>query len=82
MARDCAVATKMRRLPAAAFRFIVADDGQDLIEYALLCGLIGTAGLLVLPEIADKMSAAYASWVSGGRAAWEPCPPKAVGSCS
>ena len=57
------------------------DGGQDLIEYALLCGLVGTVGVLVMPEIAAKMSDAYADWVSSANDAWEPCPP-APASCS
>ena len=56
-------------------QFVVDDSGQDLIEYALLSGLVGTAGLLVLPEIANKMSDAYAQWLSGAEGAWEPPPP-------
>ena len=61
----------MRRLA----RFAVDEGGQDLIEYALLGGFIGTVGLIILPEIADKMSAAYVNWVSNVAAASEPCPP-------
>ena len=34
------------------------DRGDDLIEYALLCGLIGAIGVVAFPDIADKMSAA------------------------
>lgn len=56
------------------------DRGDDLIEYALLCGLMGAIGVLVFPDIADKMSAAYSDWVSSARDAWEPCPP-APASC-
>ena len=53
---------------------------DDLIEYALLCGLMGAIGVLVFPDIADTMSAAYSEWVSSGKDAWEPCPP-APASC-
>jgi Flp pilus assembly pilin Flp len=56
-------------------RLISDDDGQDLVEYALLCGLVGAVGVLVLPEIGAKMSDAYADWVSSASDAWEPCPP-------
>jgi Flp pilus assembly pilin Flp len=56
------------------------DRGDDLIEYALLCGLIGAIGVVAFPDIADKMSAAYSEWVSSAKDAWEPCPP-APASC-
>lgn len=29
--------------------------GQDLIEYALLAGLLATAGAAVLPEVSDSV---------------------------
>ncbi len=61
-------------------RFLTDDTGQDLVEYALLCGLVGTAGVLLMPEIATKMSDAYADWVSAANDAWEPCAP-APASC-
>jgi Flp pilus assembly pilin Flp len=55
---------------------LVADDsGQDLVEYALLSGIIGTIGILLFPGIADGMRAAYARWQSGTQAAWEPAAP-------
>ncbi len=64
----------------AVARFLLDDGGQDLIEYALLGGLIGIAGVLVLPEIATRLGAMYANSVTGAAAAWEPCPP-APASC-
>ena len=62
-------------------RLIADDEGQDLIEYGLLAGLIGSVGALLFPVIVDQMSAAYTSWVSGAAAISEPCPP-APASCS
>jgi len=62
-------------------RFALDDRGQDLIEYALLSGFLGGVGLLVFPEIVDKMSVAYANWISAARDAAEPCPP-APASCT
>jgi Flp pilus assembly pilin Flp len=61
-------------------QFVVDDRGQDLVEYALLSGVIGVAGVLLFPVIAGKMGAAYASWTSGAQTAWEPCAP-AGGAC-
>lgn len=59
----------------AIVRLVLDDSGQDLVEYALLSGIIGVAGILLFPVIAGKMGAAYTSWQFGAQAAWEPCPP-------
>ena len=52
------------------------DNGQDLIEYALLTAIIGISGLLILSTISTKMGTAYAGWNTAGQNAWQPCPPK------
>jgi Flp pilus assembly pilin Flp len=54
---------------------VIDDSGQDLVEYALLSGIIGVAGILLFPVIASKMGAAYTAWNSGVQTAWEPCAP-------
>jgi hypothetical protein len=51
------------------------DSGQDLLEYALLAGLIGVVGALVFPSIAAEMGVVYESWLSGADAAWQPPAP-------
>ena len=44
-------------------RQLVQDDaGQDLIEYALLTGIIAIAGILLFPTIQSKMASAYQDW--------------------
>jgi hypothetical protein len=58
-----------------AWELLTGDDGQDLIEYALLTGLIAVAGALVFPVFRTKMAAAYQAWNSGAQALWEPPPP-------
>jgi Flp pilus assembly pilin Flp len=60
----------------AVFSRLVFDDrGQDLLEYALLAGLISVMGAAIFPEIAEQMGVAYESWMSGAEAVWEPPPP-------
>jgi Flp pilus assembly pilin Flp len=59
----------------AIVHLVIDDRGQDLVEYALLSGIIGVAGVLVFPAIGGKMGAAYTRWQLGAQAAWEPCPP-------
>jgi Flp pilus assembly pilin Flp len=56
-------------------RLVVDERGQDLVEYALISGIVGIAGFLLIPAIADRMGTAYANWQSQAHAAWEPCPP-------
>jgi Flp pilus assembly pilin Flp len=38
-------------------RFIVGDEGQDLIEYALLAGLISLASIAAIGALGDAISA-------------------------
>jgi len=64
----------------AAVRLAVDDAGQDLVEYALLSGIIGVAGVLLFPLIADGMRTAYLSWTGGASNVWVPCDP-APASC-
>jgi Flp pilus assembly pilin Flp len=59
----------------AIVRLVVDDQGQDLVEYALLSGIVGALGVLLFPTIAGKMSAAYLNWQSQAQTAWEPCAP-------
>ena len=67
---------RARHIFSVAAQFLVDDGGQDLIEYALLSGLVGTAGLLILPEIASHMTTAYSNWVAAvNDVSGEPCPP-------
>lgn len=56
-------------------QFVLDDTGQDLIEYALLSGFVGLAGLLFFSELGDKMGTAYNNWVSDVSATSEPCAP-------
>ena len=45
--------------------------GQDLIEYALLTGIIAIAGILLFPTIQSKMAGAYQDWNDNAQAIWE-----------
>ena len=62
----------MRPLLTHALR---EDSGQDLIEYALLSGVITAAGVALFPAISQAMADAYTRWQSEAQIAWEPCPP-------
>ena len=43
-------------------RWIREEDGQDLIEYALLCGAVGFAGTVAFSFISSAMNTSYDSW--------------------
>jgi len=56
-------------------RLIRETRGQDLIEYALLTGIIAIAGILVFPVVQGKMADAYQDWNDNAQAVWEVPPP-------
>jgi Flp pilus assembly pilin Flp len=62
-------------LSACVVHLLTDDDGQDLVEYALLSGIVGVGSMLLLPIIATAMHDAYVSWHTAAHTAWEPCPP-------
>ena len=53
----------------------VRDEGQDVIEYALLVGLAATAGALVLPPLGARLADVYAAWTGQANDLWIPPPP-------
>jgi Flp pilus assembly pilin Flp len=56
-------------------RLLSDEHGQDLIEYALLTGIIAVAGMLVFPAIQSSMAVAYQDWNDNAQALWEVPPP-------
>jgi Flp pilus assembly pilin Flp len=56
-------------------RFLLDDNGQDLVEYALLSGIISIGSVLLLSLVTDAMRGAYVGWHTAAHTAWEPCPP-------
>ncbi len=55
-------------------RLIKSDDGQDLVEYALLTGIVVVAAAIVLPGAA-ALGDIYETWTDNINALWEPPPP-------
>jgi Flp pilus assembly pilin Flp len=67
---------KHRTQVATLFRRLLLDDtGQDLIEYALLTGLIAVGTVLLFSLLAAAMKASYNSSNTASQNAWEPGPP-------
>ena len=59
-------------------RLLAEENGQDLIEYALLTGAIGLAGVVGINLLGAAINATYASWDTGVNNLWEvPAPESA-----
>jgi Flp pilus assembly pilin Flp len=56
-------------------RLLVDEGGQDLIEYALLTGAIGFAGVVGFNLIGIAINAVYGSWDAAVNSLWEPPDP-------
>lgn len=57
-------------------RFFEQDDGQDLIEYALLTAVIGLSSVAVYDLFSNALRAAYGAWDTGINGLWEPPNPR------
>jgi Flp pilus assembly pilin Flp len=62
------------------FRLLVDDEGQDLIEYALLTTVIGLACIAVFDVIRTSIGTVYGTWNTSANANWYPPDPGASGS--
>lgn len=51
------------------------DDGQDLVEYALLTAFFGLCALVAWSTLGDALSASYTGTSSGVQGLWDPPPP-------
>jgi Flp pilus assembly pilin Flp len=57
------------------WRLIADERGQDLIEYALLTGMITIASVLAFSSLKVRMQDAYQAWVGNAAAISTPPPP-------
>jgi Flp pilus assembly pilin Flp len=65
------------------YDFVLDEGAQDVIEYALIAGFIGIAGVVVMGGIHDAVGVVYNSWIdpaAGVPSLWDPSPPLASGS--
>jgi Flp pilus assembly pilin Flp len=58
-----------------AIRFLVEDDGQDLVEYGLLAAIFATAAALVFPYLVPAMANSYSRHGNQINNAWIPSDP-------
>jgi Flp pilus assembly pilin Flp len=66
-------------------RFLIEEDAQDVVEYALLAAFLGIAGWAAAMSIRDTAGQTYASWLSpnnGIPSLWDPAEPcTSSGTC-
>lgn len=51
----------MKRIKRAFIAFMQDESGQDLIEYALVAGLIGLGAVVAMTGLAGKIESAFNS---------------------
>ncbi|MCC7178317.1 MAG: hypothetical protein IT177_07995 [Acidobacteria bacterium] len=56
-------------------RLISDEQGQDLVEYALLTAGLGFAGIAVWPAITATIGNTYGAFDAGTQDLWETPPP-------
>ena len=56
-------------------RCLHEESGQDLIEYAILTGIVTVASILAFASIRTKMSNLYATWGDNIELNWSPNDP-------
>jgi len=64
-----------RTWTASVWSLAVGDEGQDLVEYALLSGIVGIAGVLVYPAILDGLQTLFNGTQAATQGIWQPCAP-------
>lgn len=56
-------------------RLVRDDEGQDLVEYALLTAFIGLCAVAVWSGIRDAVGLNYSGATTGVQGLWDPPPP-------
>lgn len=54
----------MKRLQKAVWRFIKNNQGQDLIEYALMAGFVAVAAGAIMPHVSTSISTIFSKIAS------------------
>ena len=62
------------------YRLLVDEQGQDLIEYALLTSLIGFSTIAAFDLIRASIAFVYGTWNTSANANWRPPDPAGSGS--
>ena len=48
-------------------RWLIEDDGQDIVEYALLASFLGFSAVGGIKFLSSAMNSAYTAWDSTGQ---------------
>ena len=62
-------------------RLVREDDGQDLIEYALLVALVALATVPAIVKFQSVMYSTYVSWYTAVMGCWQMPDPGHGGGC-
>ena len=52
-------------------RLLLDDDGQDLVEYALLVGFVAVTSAAALGVLETALHNAYVTWDTSNQALWD-----------
>jgi Flp pilus assembly pilin Flp len=55
-------------------RLLREDEGQDLVEYGILTGMVIAIGIVIFTTISTKMGTAYDTWGTQIEDRWVPPP--------
>jgi Flp pilus assembly pilin Flp len=61
-------------------RLLHDEDGQDVVEYALLTAFLGLCALTAWTSLQSALGANYTGTTTGVQSLWEPPPPSGGGS--
>ena len=67
-------------MKSVVFRLFEDEEGQDLVEYALLTTVVGFASIAVFDVIRDAIATVYLSWTTETNNIWVPPDPAGGGS--
>jgi Flp pilus assembly pilin Flp len=59
------------------FRLITEEEGQDLVEYALLTAAVSVAAVLGIAALGGAINSVYTAWDTRTQDLWEPQAPAA-----
>ena len=62
-------------------RVVAAEEGQDVVEYALLAALVALASVVAVRAIQTTMLTTYVSWNTATQSCWQMPAPGTGGGC-
>ena len=62
-------------------RLVREEEGQDLIEYALLAALVAIASVAAIKTVLLAMQTTYVGWNTKAQNCWQMPPPGAGSGC-